>query len=93
MTALVAWCAVLCVVGVRGVLADNCPIQSLAGQILDGETDQVSLIREGHQVPVQEHTCILFGDRLDASQVLEVRVSIGGWPFARVPVPTAIRHS
>jgi hypothetical protein len=66
--------------------ADYCPIQLLAGQIAryTGPLDQVILTRGRVRVLLQQHSCILFGDRLDASQVAEVRVATANGETKRI---------
>jgi len=71
-----AWSAILFGAAVTPACSEQCPLESLAGQItwISGPSKEVSLVRAGQTVTVGATTCILFRDRLDASRVAEVRV-------------------
>ena len=56
--------------------ARACPIDQVAGQILDssGPTGGVRLWRNGRLIPISQNACVLYGDKLEVSRGSTVNV-------------------
>jgi hypothetical protein len=55
----------------------KCPIQSVVGEIqnINGPVEEVKLFRDGERINVQNGQCLVYGDRIEASSNVTVRIA------------------